>query len=557
MIKRWEVLNKSEVISQEETRSARLAANAASIVETLLKNRNITDRESFFNPPSASQLTNQSANYFPDLDQEQLQKAVERIKTAIEKREKIIVWGDYDVDGICAAAVLWQTLHGLGANVLPHIPDRFEEGYGLGSERIKKLVEEGCQLIITVDSGITAVEEADFIQELGADLIITDHHLKPDKLPEAYAIIHTTALCGTGIAWLLASKLSPKPHTLDPSLDLVAIATIADLQPLLGANRALARTGFEVLNKLERPGLSALADIAGLKPGTLGSYAAGWVFGPRINAVGRLKHGIEALRLLCTTDPTRARQLAQVLNRVNTERQELTVHTFDHAKGLVEEGDGLIVVYHDSWHEGIIGLVAGKIVEEYGRPAVVVSQGKEFSKGSARSVNGLNIVEVLRAGADLLEDVGGHEAAAGFTIRTDKLDEFVKRIRKNTNPKLAKLDPRPVLKIDFPLPLEMVNTALVKELQNFSPHGVANPEPVFLAKNAAVLQIKKVGRGRNHLKLGVAPESGSQLFGVLWFNASLPLVRGQRIDFAYTPQIERWNGREGIVLKARDVKLSP
>ena len=223
MIKRWEVLNKSEVISQEETRSARLAANAASIVETLLKNRNITDRESFFNPPSASQLTNQSANYFPDLDQEQLQKAVERIKTAIEKREKIIVWGDYDVDGICAAAVLWQTLHGLGANVLPHIPDRFEEGYGLGSERIKKLVEEGCQLIITVDSGITAVEEADFIQELGADLIITDHHLKPDKLPEAYAIIHTTALCGTGIAWLLASKLSPKPYTLDPSLDLVAI----------------------------------------------------------------------------------------------------------------------------------------------------------------------------------------------------------------------------------------------------------------------------------------------------------------------------------------------
>src|SRR3990172_8146248 len=532
MIKRWEVLNKSEVISQEETRSPRLAANAASIVETLLKNRNITDREIFFNPPSASQLINQSANHFPDLDQKQLDRAVSRIQGAIEKREKIIVWGDYDVDGVCAAAVLWQTLYGLGANVLPHIPDRFEEGYGLGSERIKKLVEEGCQLIITVDSGITAVEEADFIQELGADLIITDHHLKPDKLPEAYAIIHTTALCGTGIAWLLASKLSPKPHTLDPSLDLVAIATIADLQPLLGANRALARTGFEVLNKLERPGLSALADIAGLKPGTLGSYAAGWVFGPRINAVGRLKHGIEALRLLCTTDPTRAHQLAQVLNRVNTERQELTVHTFDHAKGLVEGEEGLIVIHHDSWHEGIIGLVAGKIVEEYGRPAIVISQGKDFSKGSARSVNGLNIVDVLRGAGKLLE-------------------EFIKTVRKNADPELSKLDPRPVLKIDFPLPLEMIDSGLVKELQDFSPHGVDNPEPVFLAEGATVLQVKKVGRGKNHLKLGVAPG-----FEVLWFNATQPLARGQTIDFAYTPQIESWQGKESITLKARDVKLS-
>src|SRR3990170_6263830 len=428
MKKRWEFLNKSEVRSQE------------SLVETLLKNRNITDRESFFNPPNPSDLVTQLPSYLPDLDQEQLQKATERIKIAIEKREKIIVWGDYDVDGICATAVLWQTLYGLGAKVLPHIPDRFEEGYGLGSEKIKKLAEEGCRLIITVDSGITAVAEANLIKELGADLIITDHHLKPRKLPKAHAIVHTTALCGTGIAWLLASQLSTSEvarsgdsravQLLTNSLDLVAIATVADLQPLLGANRSLVKTAFEVLNKLERPGLLALAEIAGLKPGTLGSYAAGWVFGPRINAVGRLKHGIEALRLLCTTDPTRAHQLAQVLNRVNTERQELTVHTFDHAKGLVEGEEGLIVIHHDSWHEGIIGLVAGKIVEEYGRPAIVISQGKDFSKGSARSVNGLNIMDVLRGAGKLLEDVGGPPAAAGFTKKTKKLEDFKKPARK-------------------------------------------------------------------------------------------------------------------------------
>jgi single-stranded-DNA-specific exonuclease len=532
-----------------ETTIRRQPGSPDQIVKVLLGNRGIKDQKEFFDPPPPSDLINQ-ARYFPDLDQKQLQRAVSRIKTAIQKEERIIVWGDYDVDGICATAVLWQALNGLGAKVLPHIPDRFEEGYGLGSAAIKKLVGEGCRLFITVDSGITAVEEADFIRKLGVDLIITDHHLPPRKLPAAAAIVHTTALCGTGIAWLLASQLVP-PSSLNQGLDLVAVATVADLQPLLEANRSLTKTGFAILNKLERPGLAALAAVAGLKPGTLGSYAAGWVFGPRINAVGRLKHGIEALRLLCTANPTQAQQLAQVLNRVNTERQELTVHTFDHAKGLVTEGDGLIVVYDDSWHEGIIGLVAGKIVEEYGRPAVVISQGKEFSKGSARSVNGLNIVEVLRAAEDLLEDVGGHEAAAGFTIRTEKLDEFVKRIRKDTDPQLAKLDPRPVLKIDFPLPLEMIDTALVKELQNFSPHGVSNPEPIFLAEGATVLQVKKVGRRRNHLKLGVAPG-----FEVLWFNASRQLDRGQLIDFAYTPQIESWEGRERIVLKARDVKLS-
>ena len=539
MEKRWELV------------SDRKPDNLEEIKRTLLGNRGIKNQEEFFTPPKPSDLIAQSAKYFSDLDQDQLNRAVSRIKTAIQKGEKIIVWGDYDVDGICATAVLWQTLYGLGAKALPHIPDRFEEGYGLGAAAIKKLVGEGCRLIITVDSGITAGAEADLIKELGADLIITDHHLKPRKLPKAYAIVHTTALCGTGIAWLLASQLPPKPYSLDPSLDLVAIATVADLQPLLGANRSLVRSGFEVLNRLERPGLLALAEIAGLKPGTLGSYAAGWVFGPRINAVGRLKHGIEALRLLCTTDPTRAHQLAQVLNRVNTERQELTVHTFDHAKGLVEGEEGLIVIHHDSWHEGIIGLVAGKIVEEYGRPAIVISQGKDFSKGSARSVNGLNIVDVLRGAGKLLEDVGGHAAAAGFTIRTEKLEEFIKTVRKNADPELSKLDPRPVLKIDFPLPLEMIDSGLVKELQDFSPHGVDNPEPVFLAEGATVLQVKKVGRGKNHLKLGVAPG-----FEVLWFNATQPLARGQTIDFAYTPQIESWQGKESITLKARDVKLS-
>jgi single-stranded-DNA-specific exonuclease len=408
-------------------------------------------------------------------------------------------------------------------------------------------------LIITVDSGITAVEEADLIRELGADLIITDHHLKPNKLPEAYAIVHTTALCGTGISWLLASNLS-NPSNLSNSLDLVAIATVADLQPLLGVNRSLVKEGFKVLNKLDRPGLAALVEVAGLKPGNLGSYAVGWVLGPRINAVGRVRQGIEALRLLCTPNLTQARHLAHVLNLANAERQELTVHTFDHAKGLVEDGDGLIVVYHDSWHEGIIGLVAGKIVEEYGRPAVVISKGKEFSKGSARSVNGLNIVEILRAESGLLEDVGGHEAAAGFTIKTAHLEKFVESVRRQAHSLLADLDPRPVLKIDLPLPIDRIDAQLVAELGKFDPHGIGNPEPVFVDWQARILGKKKVGKASQHLKLSLHA-SGGRGYEAIWFRAGeIKLDRGQTVALAYTPEIERWQGKEKITLRIRDLK---
>ncbi|MDP1710560.1 MAG: DHHA1 domain-containing protein, partial [candidate division WWE3 bacterium] len=371
-----------------------------------------------------------------------------------------------------------------------------------------------------------------------------------------------------------------KPYTLNTSLDLVAIATVADLQPLLGANRALVKRGFEVLNELKRPGLAALVEAAGLKPGGLGSYAAGWVLGPRINAVGRLRHGIEALRLLCTSDSTKAHQLAQVLNSTNAQRQALTAHTFDHAKGLVDGKDDLIVVYHDSWHEGIIGLVAGKIVEEYGRPAVVIAKGKEFSKGSARSVNGINIVEVLRSQEGLLEDVGGHEAAAGFTIKSANLEKFVGSLRRETRSLLANLDPRPVLKIDLPLPIDRIDPKLAWELEEFAPYGVGNPEPVFVDWGVRVLGKKRVGRERQHLKLSLEPGRRPEgalpggLEGVqsctpleaIWFSqpkAGEPRAHAQGgepaldqlVSIAYTPQIERWNGKEKVVLKIRDLKL--
>jgi len=538
--KRWEVLNPSVVSSPQ------------SLVGILLENRGIKDPETFFNPPNPDHLVTQLPTYLPDLNLDQLRRAAELIRRAIAAQEKIVIWGDYDVDGIAATAVLWQALHRLGADVLPYIPDRFGEGYGLNVEGIRKLKEEGVQLLITVDSGITAVEEAKFCRSLGVDLIVTDHHLKSSLLPPATAVVHTTALCGAGVAWLLASQLGADRLELAASLDLVAIATVADLQPVLGANRALVKHGFEVLNRLERPGLAALVEAAGLRPGALGTYAAGWVLGPRINAVGRVKHGIEALRLLCTSDLTKARQLAQVLNRANAERRALTAHTFDHARGLVNGKEGLIVVHHDQWHEGVIGLVAGKIVEEYGRPAVVIAKGKDFSKGSARSVSGLNIVDLLRTQEDLLEDVGGHAAAAGFTIKTENLNKFVERLRATAGELLLGKDLRPVLKVDLPLPLEQLTLRLVRELEKLAPHGVGNPEPTFLAENARVVSERRVGREQQHLKLSLAPG-----FEAIWFSAEEDrgLRRGELVSLVYTPEVERWEGKERIILRIRDLRI--
>jgi len=523
-----------------------------SVVENLLKNRGIKDKEEFFDPPRPDQLITQLRRYLPDLDQNQLERAVERIKSAISSGEKIIVWGDFDVDGVTATAILWQTLKALSANTLPYIPDRFTEGYGLNKQGIHQLADQGVKLIVTVDSGITAKDEVEYANSLGIEVIVTDHHLEPEELPPAYAIVQTNELCGAGVAWLLASQLITNHSSLITGfLDLVAIATIADLQPLLGVNRSLVKYGFEILNQNKRPGLAALLEVAGLKPGNLGSYAAGWILGPRINAIGRLKQGIEALRLLCTQDEIKARELAHLLEAANVKRQSLTEEIYNHAKGLVTEGDNLIVLYHDSWHEGIIGLVAGKLVEEYGRPAVVIAKGEEFSKGSARSVNGFNLLEALQNHADLLEDVGGHEMAAGFTVLNEKLERFVSALREEAKEILKTLDPRPVLKIDLEFPLQNLSYELVAELKKFEPHGVGNPEPLFAAYGVNVLEERRVGRQRKHLKLLVSPG-----FEAIWFGHGEEggFSLGEEISIAYTPEIERWNDREKVILKIRDLK---
>ncbi|KKW05750.1 MAG: Single-stranded-DNA-specific exonuclease RecJ [candidate division CPR1 bacterium GW2011_GWC1_49_13] len=536
MSKRWRILN-------EQT-----PQDPQGVVAELLKNRGISDPDDFFSPPAPPEFLADLKAYLPDFKEGELKKSAARIKKALKQKEKIVVWGDYDVDGVASTAILWRVLFDLGANVVPYIPDRFKEGYGLNIEGLKRLKEEGASLVVTVDSGITAVEQVAYANSLGLEVVITDHHVKGRKVPPAYAVVHSTLTCGAPLSWILAAQLADFSQ-VEKELDLVALAVIADLQPVVGANRILLKAGFKVLNRLNRPGLAALAESAGLQGGFLGSYAAGWVLGPRLNAAGRLKDGMEALRLVCTKNLSQAKELADSLGAANAERKKITEEIAGEARLQVGE-EGPIVVHSEGWHEGVIGLVAGQLVREYGRPAVVISAGEEFSKGSARSVNGLNIIEALQDYRPHLIDLGGHAAAAGFTLETANLAKFLPAVREGLGSLLRGLDTRPVLKADLRLPLNAVSFELAQLLSDFEPIGLGNPAPLFLAEGAEVISSRSMGKDGKHLSLQVSPG-----LDVVWFGAGAQeLLRGERVSFLFTPEIRRYLGKERLSLRVADLK---
>src|SRR4030042_2478578 len=348
------------------------------IIKVLLANRGIKTKkeiEDFLNPKRPEDLTPKDVALNP----KQIKKAVNRIKKAIQKKEKVIVYGDYDTDGVCGTAILWETLHRLKANVLPFIPRR-EEGYGLKVERIEEMAKEGVELMVTVYQGIVAFSQMEHANKLGVDIIITDHHVLGEKKPEALAIIHTTQLAGCGVAWFVAKHLQSKS-----GLDLVTIGTITDMVSLIGPNRSLVKYGLKEAQKTKRPGLQALYDFAGLTKNKIGVFEIGYILGPRINAAGRMADPMESFSLLCTPDENRAISLAQKIDQKNRERQILTEKTTIHAREIwLKEGRGnnLIFVGDKSYQEGIVGLVASRLSEEFYRPAIFFPLGKEFSKAS-------------------------------------------------------------------------------------------------------------------------------------------------------------------------------
>ncbi|MDO8503582.1 MAG: single-stranded-DNA-specific exonuclease RecJ [bacterium] len=538
------------------------------IIEILLENRGINTkkgREEFFDPPKPEEISVKEVG----ISDSQLQKAVSRIEEAIKNKEKIIVYGDYDVDGICAAGILWETLHFLGAHALPYLPDRFSEGYGLNVDAIKKLKDEDSDLglIITVDHGITAHEKVDFAKGIGVDVIITDHHEPGKTLPAAYAIIHTTKISGSAVAWILSRELIKNWKLeignwkfIDDHLGLAALGTIADVLPLLGPNRSIVKHGLGILRKTTRPGIDALCREAGVKQEEIDTFHIGFILAPRLNSMGRIEHAISSLRLLCTRSRGRAEELAFRLGRTNKTRQEKTeeasLHINENFAKAWNNGSlpKLLFVHHESYEEGVVGIVAGRLVERYHRPAIVISQGEEFSKASARSISGVNIIEIIReAGEEFFVSVGGHPMAAGFTTKTKDLVHLGQRFKEVSD----KIEDGAFIKktrVDCEIDFSAISGELYQELARFAPFGLGNPEPVFLTKGVTVHHARLVGRDQKHLKLTLR-ENKNQLEGIAFRMGELyqKLSSDRPVDIVYSVEENDWNGNTRLQLKVKDI----
>lgn len=529
------------------------------IIALLLENRGLKTKkeiEEFLHPPDPYALRPKDVG----IDAKQLTKALTRLRKAIKNKESVVVYADYDADGITAGAVMWETLYSLGARAMPYIPRRLEEGYGLSEKGIDQVREQfDPTVIITVDHGITAKEKVAYAKKLGIETIVTDHHVKPKSLPDCL-IVHTTQLSGAGVSWFVAKELLKEKATSDKKTEeelvaLAAIGIIADMVPLVGANRSIVKYGLEAINHTHRVGLEELMVDAGVSKGALGTYDVSHMLAPRLNAMGRLEHALDALRLLCTKNKAKAALLARKLGLTNRERQQLTEETTVHARGQVmrdklHASKKLFFIAHESYNQGVIGLVAGRLVEEYYRPTIVVSRGEEISKASARSIAGFNIVEAIRKFSDILVDVGGHPMAAGFTVETKHLPDLQKRLEALAEKELDEDKLTRVLKIDTEIPLETVSEELWKKIQDFAPFGFGNSEPVFATKGVTVADARLVGKEGKHLKLRIGSLDAIAFnFGNLYGQ----LKPGRPVDIAYTIDLDTWNGNKRLQLKIRDI----
>jgi len=525
----------------------------------LLHNRGITDPAQF----DAFLAADERLANDPFLLQE-MDKAVTRVLRALLGDELIAVYGDFDADGITAAVLLAQGITELGGRVISYIPHRFDEGHGLNLAALKSLKKQGVSLVITVDCGITGVSEVEDGHKLGLDIIITDHHVPLARIPPALAAIDPKLsgstypfydLAGVGVALKLLQALYKATHRdgeWEKFLDLVALGTVVDMVPLLGENRYLVRRGIEGLNQSPRPGVRELVLSAGLEMGGIDSDSISYSLGPRLNASGRMDHAVTSYELLTTSSPAQARELAAQLETRNAERQRLTAEVLAKARAkLASEGTDqplLIVGGHDYPH-GVLGVVAGKLVDEFYRPVIIMKLDGESVRGSARSIPGFDIVTALTECQDLLTRFGGHSQAAGFVTPRANLDRLQRQLVEIAVRQLADVDLRPALFIDAVLPLSSLGRETYKVVSRLAPFGQGNREPVFLSEKVKVVDSRIVGGGGKHLKLKL--RDGQVVWDAIAFDLG-DRELSTYLDIVYNLEIDHWNGREQLRLNILD-----
>jgi single-stranded-DNA-specific exonuclease len=533
--------------------------SAQGIFDLILKSRGYesdSDQADFLNPQTPT-LKNLLAN--TGLKTSILKKIQTILDSHIASGHDICVFGDYDADGITATAILWQALisyvAGKTVRVLPFIPDRHRHGYGLSVKAVEEMLGgEGWKtthfpdfnpsLIITVDNGIVANQAADLLKDKGVELIITDHHQPSDTLPHASAILHSTATSGAGIAWILTLYLlNESPFALS-LIDLATIGIVADMMPLHGLNRGIVVAGLKALSLTKRAGLLSLYNAAAIDPKSISTYTISFGLAPRINAAGRLYDPYDALRLLCATKPSYADPLAEKINSHNQDRQELTEAALSSL--ATEKFPHKIVVITGDYHEGIIGLIAGKITELTHKPSIVISNHGDTLKASARSVPGVNITELLRSLQVPFLSLGGHSQAAGFGLETSRQDEFLSELYELGDRVIPDELLEGALKVDFEIIPEQVTLELAKLIATLEPFGMGNPKPKFLLRSVEVLEDRQLGTTGKHRKLMIA--SGPQTLEVLLFNTKEPYPLKKLSLLTATIDINVWNSHERVQL---------
>ena len=500
-------------------------------------------------------------------------RAVDIILRAVRNKVPIAVYGDFDTDGVTATVLLVQTLSSLGADVRPYIPNRIDEGYGLNLDALRKLWSEGIRLVITVDCGTRSLEEIDQARR-GLEIVVTDHHSVGPQLPRASAVLNPRRedcpylykdLAGVGVALRLAQALlqeapaSRLPTGIAESLllDLVALGTVADVAPLLGENRILVRRGLEELNDPRREGVRALLRVAGLRPGEVSSATIGYALGPRLNASGRLGDARLSYDLLVTRESEEAKRLAARLDEQNRLRQDLTMKAYQRAEqmALAREGEPLLFAAADDFASGIVGLVAGRLTEAYYRPSVVVETSDSLCKGSCRSIKEFHITRALDECADLLERHGGHAAAAGFSVRREKLELLARQLSDITRRDLHDMDLAPTLAIDADVSLVDMNWAAIEWLRRLEPCGEQNPVPLFLSRNVRVVSRRTVGGEGQHLKLALGVDTEEREAIAFRMGERLSQLT-DRVDVVYTLDVNEWNGDRRLQLNVQDIRPS-
>ncbi|HXI83633.1 MAG TPA: single-stranded-DNA-specific exonuclease RecJ [Verrucomicrobiae bacterium] len=557
-MKRWVIANPEPALA--ETLAGQL--HLALPITQVLINRGYRTAEA-----ASSYLNPQLRQLGDPFDLPDMAAAVDRILAAITNEERIVIYGDYDVDGVTSSALLQRVVQAAGAMVANFLPQRAEEGYGLSADGIARcLKEHKPQLLIAVDCGTSSVREIADLQKQGVDTIVLDHHEPPGELPKCIALVNPKRIAGSalgvlasvGVSFKLAHALLKHDKRLAERidlrdhLDLVAVGTVADIVPLTGENRILVRAGLERLPETQKIGLRALMEIADV-PDKVSPYHIGFRMGPRLNASGRLADAMAALELLLTSDAARAAELAKLLNEQNAKRQGIEAQITEEAIAMarVHSGDRVLVLAREGWHVGVIGIVASRVMQAFHRPTVVIGIEDGMGKGSCRSVSGFSIVGALQHCAPLLEKFGGHEMAAGLSVKAGKVDELRETLNEFAGRMLKDEDLLPQVQIDAQLKLDDLDADFFEQLERLEPCGTENPTPLF-AVEGVHLRGKPRIVGKNHLRFSVT-DGDTTAQAIWWGRGDFEFPEGA-FDVAFTPELNEYGGRESVQLKVRDIR---